>query len=48
MHNLNTFKTTVFEYAICMSCAQQMQSSMSKESLQNIQKYFKEKELRRL
>ena len=32
--------STVFEYAICMPCAQKMQSSISKKSKINMQNYF--------
>ena len=31
---------TIFEYAMCMPCAQKMHASMSKESRQKIQAYF--------
>ena len=34
------FVSTVFEFAICMDCHKKMQSSMSEESLQNINTYF--------
>ncbi|MFT6866373.1 MAG: hypothetical protein ACJA08_001204 [Cyclobacteriaceae bacterium] len=33
---------TLFDYAICMDCAQAMHGKMSKESLENIQLYFTE------
>lgn len=34
------FENTIFEYAMCMPCAQKMHKSMSTESLQKIQNYF--------
>lgn len=34
------FVSTIFEFAICMDCHQKMQSTMSEESLQNIQRYY--------
>ncbi len=34
------FVSTIFEFAICMECHHKMQSSMSAESLQNIQRYY--------
>lgn len=34
------FKTTLFEYAICLDCHGQVQQSMSKESLKNLQQYY--------
>ncbi len=34
----------VYEYAICWHCAHNMNGQMSKESMQNIQKYFSEQE----
>ncbi|WP_258102937.1 hypothetical protein [Marinoscillum sp. MHG1-6] len=33
---------TIFDYAICLSCAHQMHSKMSAESLNKIQDYFNE------
>lgn len=33
---------TIFEFAICMTCAQKTQNQMSRESLANIQRYFTE------
>lgn len=35
-------KDVVFEYAICSDCAENMQKSMSKESKENMQRYFLE------
>ncbi|MFY0652664.1 MAG: hypothetical protein JXQ96_11550 [Cyclobacteriaceae bacterium] len=32
--------STIFEYAICMPCAEQMRSMISAKSMQNIMKYF--------
>lgn len=37
----NEIENVLFEYAICLSCAQQMNNSMSKESLASLQGYFK-------
>lgn len=34
------FNTTIFEYAICLPCHEQMQQSISKESLKNLQQYY--------
>jgi hypothetical protein len=34
------FNTTLFEYAICLDCHQQVQQSMSKESMKNLQQYY--------
>ena len=34
------FKSTVFEFAICLDCHQKMQESMSQESIQNIQNFM--------
>lgn len=34
---------TIFEFAICMPCAQKTQDQMSRESLQKIQNYFMER-----
>ncbi|MGB0432130.1 MAG: hypothetical protein ACPGLV_16765 [Bacteroidia bacterium] len=36
-------KEVINEYAVCMNCAQDMQSKMSKESMQSIEKYMMEK-----
>ena len=36
------FKNTVFEIAICMPCAEQTRSTMSKESMENIEAYLTE------
>ncbi len=36
-----TFQNTVFEYAICMPCAHAMNENMSKESLANVELYFR-------
>lgn len=33
-------KEVIFEYAICMDCAQNMRGEMSKESMQSIQQYM--------
>lgn len=33
-------KDVVYEYAICLSCAQDMNAQMSNESLENLQRYF--------
>lgn len=32
----------IFEYAICLSCAERMRKSMSKESMQSLERYFME------
>lgn len=32
----------IFEYAICIDCAEKMRKQMSKESMQNIEKFFSE------
>ncbi|MEZ4937565.1 MAG: hypothetical protein R2799_08220 [Crocinitomicaceae bacterium] len=34
---------TIFEFAICMNCAQKTQNQLSRESLTNIQNYFARK-----
>ncbi len=34
---------TIFEFAICMDCAQKTQNQLSRESLANIQRYFNER-----
>lgn len=34
------FSSTIYEFAICQECHTKMQASMSKESLQNLQKYY--------
>lgn len=36
------FNSTIFEYAICLNCHGDIQKSMSKESLQNLQAYYME------
>lgn len=36
-------ENAIFEYAICMQCAEKMRKSLSKESLQRIEKHFMEK-----
>ncbi|MBN2616601.1 MAG: hypothetical protein JXR71_12990 [Bacteroidales bacterium] len=33
------FSATVFEYAMCLDCYQEMQKGMSEESMQNLQQY---------
>lgn len=38
----NGIKSTVFEYAICMPCSIKKMNAMSKESVQNIQRYMQE------
>ncbi|MEP2774193.1 MAG: hypothetical protein ABJH05_18695 [Fulvivirga sp.] len=37
-----TATDVIFEYAICMNCAERMRKQMSVESMQSIQKYFSE------
>lgn len=37
------FSSTIYEYAICSECHMNMQSKMSKESLANLQEYYKNK-----
>ncbi len=37
-----TATDVIFEYAICMRCAEGMRKKMSKESMQSIQQYFSE------
>lgn len=37
-----TATDVIFEYAICMNCAERMRKRMSKESMQSIQQYFTE------
>ena len=34
------FSTTLFEYAICTDCHTEVQKSMSKESMRNLQQYY--------
>lgn len=34
------FETTVFEYAICIHCAEMLKESMSEESRKNMERYF--------
>ena len=34
---------TIFDYAICMDCAEKIHQELSKESTQNIQKFFSER-----
>ena len=34
------FKTTLFEYAICLDCHMEIQNRMSEESLGNLQRYY--------
>lgn len=34
------FESTVFEFAICMKCANEMRDSMSDESKENLERYF--------
>ncbi len=34
------FSSTIFEYAMCLDCYQEMQGGMSEESMQNLQKYY--------
>ncbi len=34
------FSSTVFEYAMCIDCYQEMQKGMSEESMQNLQRYY--------
>lgn len=36
----SVYTDVLFEYAICMDCADEMRTSMSKESTQNMKKYF--------
>ena len=36
------FSSTVFEYAMCLDCYQKMQTDMSEESMQNLQKYYQD------
>lgn len=36
------FQNTVFEYAICAPCTEMLQKSMSKESMEAVQNYFRE------
>ena len=38
-----TAKDVIFDYAICMSCAQEVQKGMSTESIQKLQDYFHSK-----
>ena len=35
-------KEAIFEYAICINCAEQMRNQMSRESLQAVEKYMRE------
>lgn len=35
-------KDVIFEYAICLPCAERLRKQMSKESMQSIQRYFSE------
>jgi hypothetical protein len=34
---------TMFEYAMCMNCAMDMRQKMSKQSMENVENYFKSK-----
>ena len=36
------FSSTVFEYAMCLDCYQEMQKGMSEESMQNLQRFYQE------
>lgn len=36
------FSSTVFEYAMCIDCYQEMQKDMSEESMQNLMKYYQD------
>jgi hypothetical protein len=36
------FSSTVFEYAMCLDCYQEMQKGMSQESMQNLQQYYQD------
>jgi len=45
-HNITyQVKDVVFEYAICSSCAQNMQKSISPESMENMQEFFSNQQL---
>ncbi|MEO9482883.1 MAG: hypothetical protein ABJG47_05530 [Ekhidna sp.] len=35
-------KDTVFDYAICMDCAEQMRKQISKESMESMMRYFRD------
>lgn len=44
IRNYKGFKAedVIFDYAICMNCAMEIQQSLSRESLQNIQQYMEQ------
>lgn len=36
-------KDTIFDYALCMNCAEQLKNEMSKESIQSLMRFFSER-----
>ncbi len=41
--NMDGVEVVIFEYAICSKCAEKMRKSLSRESLQRLEKHFMEK-----